>query len=103
MAAENVNSPLGSANTNTTDPNTNTTVLHYSEYLQLDKILSAQRLISESYGDTRHEEMLFIIIHQIYELWFKMILYDINSVCEIFHVDAVNERMQLKVCTTHCC
>ena len=48
--------------------------LHYRNYLQLDKILDAQKLESISKGNEAHEEMLFIIIHQAYELWFKQII-----------------------------
>ena len=44
--------------------------LHYSNYLELDKILKAQNPVSSSKGNEAHEEMLFIIIHQTYELWF---------------------------------
>ena len=39
----------------------------YSEYLNLDQLLSAQQPLSDG---PEHDEMLFIIIHQIYELWF---------------------------------
>lgn len=46
--------------------------LTYGSYLQLDKILSAQKV--ESNGE--HDETLFIIIHQVYELWFKQILHE---------------------------
>ena len=46
--------------------------VNYSQYLQLDKILKAQDLKS----DNEHDEMLFIIIHQVYELWFKQILHE---------------------------
>ena len=49
--------------------------LHYINYLQLDKILNAQSPESSSKGNEAHEEMLFIIIHQAYELWFKQIIY----------------------------
>ena len=38
--------------------------MSYSEYLQLDKVLDAQRLLSG-----QHDEMLFIVIHQASELW----------------------------------
>ena len=48
---------------------------YYGDYLQLDKILGAQDLQSEKYGDGAHEEMLFIIVHQVYELWFKQVLH----------------------------
>ena len=48
--------------------------IYYSDYLQLDKVLDAQDLESEKLGETAHDEMLFIITHQTYELWFKQIL-----------------------------
>jgi tryptophan 2,3-dioxygenase len=49
--------------------------LTYSSYLRLDKILSAQEPRSEG---PEHDEMLFIIIHQVYELWFKEILHELD-------------------------
>ena len=48
---------------------------NYSEYLAIDELLSLQRLKSEP-GE--HDEMLFIIIHQVYELWFKQELHEID-------------------------
>jgi len=57
---------------------------YYQDYLCLEKILKSQHLISEEYGKPAHDEMLFIIIHQIYELWFKQILFELDSVLEIF-------------------
>lgn len=58
--------------------------VYYSEYLQLDKILEAQFPESAKEGIKADDEMLFIIIHQTYELWFKQILHEINIVREIF-------------------
>ena len=67
--------------------------IHYHNYLQLDKILGAQNLRSaELQDDPAHEEMLFIIIHQVYELWFKQIRHEATSVWEMFHHDNVDER-----------
>ena len=54
--------------------------VYYGDYLQLSKILNAQAPESEKYGDIAHDETLFIIIHQTYELWFKQILHEIGSV-----------------------
>ena len=45
--------------------------LTYGTYLRLDDLLSAQAPLTES-----HDELLFIIIHQVYELWFKQILHE---------------------------
>ncbi|HEY5564696.1 MAG TPA: tryptophan 2,3-dioxygenase family protein [Rhodothermia bacterium] len=58
--------------------------LYYSDYLQLDRILDAQELESARHGRPAHDEMLFIVVHQTYELWFKQILWDLESVLEIF-------------------
>ena len=51
-----------------------TSSVHYINYLALDKILDSQYLVSKEKGDEAHDEMLFIIIHQTYELCFKQIL-----------------------------
>ena len=48
--------------------------VYYGEYLQLDKIINAQFPVSDEAGNQHaHDEMLFIVIHQAYELWFKQI------------------------------
>jgi tryptophan 2,3-dioxygenase len=46
--------------------------LTYSSYLALEEVLSAQRPRSSD-----HDEMLFIVIHQVYELWFKQLLHEL--------------------------
>jgi tryptophan 2,3-dioxygenase len=58
--------------------------VYYSDYLELHKIIDAQKPESFKEGNIpAHDEMLFIIIHQAYELWFKQILFEINSVTTI--------------------
>ena len=64
---------------------------YYHDYLQLDKILNSQKLLSKELGESAHEEMLFIIIHQIYELWFKQILYELDSIIDAFDRKKVRE------------
>lgn len=49
--------------------------LTYSRYLKLDQILAAQAPRSEP---VEHDEMLFIVIHQVYELWFKLVLHEVD-------------------------
>jgi tryptophan 2,3-dioxygenase len=49
--------------------------LTYSQYLELESILNAQNRLSPG---PEHDEMLFIIIHQTYELWFKEILHEVD-------------------------
>ena len=50
--------------------------LTYSNYLKIDELLDLQQLQSEP---EEHDEMLFIIIHQTYELWFKQILHEMEK------------------------
>lgn len=66
--------------------------IHYSSYLGLDKVLQAQNPRSAELGNEAHEEMLFIIIHQVYELWFKQILHEVDSVMELFRSNNVDEK-----------
>lgn len=66
--------------------------VHYSKYLELDKILQAQHPRSEALGMPAHDEMLFIITHQAYELWFKQILHELNSIVEMFRQNSVDEK-----------
>lgn len=66
--------------------------VYYSEYLQLDKILEAQLPESEKEGIKADDEMLFVIIHQTYELWFKQILHEVNIVRDIFKQPSVSDN-----------
>lgn len=49
----------------------------YGDYLQLDALLSSQKRLSD-----HHDEMLFIIIHQVSELWMKLILHELRAAIE---------------------
>jgi len=66
--------------------------LYYGDYLQLDRILNAQELESGKTGAVAHDEMLFIIVHQAYELWFKQILWEIEGAIRIMDSDRVQEK-----------
>src|SRR4026208_2621842 len=61
--------------------------LYYSEYIELDKILNSQHPRSFEPMDEGNDEMLFIIIHQVYELWFKQIIFELDLVRNIFMRD----------------
>ncbi|RJO76373.1 tryptophan 2,3-dioxygenase [Nocardia panacis] len=52
---------------------TESPALTYGAYLALDELLNAQKPRSEE-----HDEMLFIVIHQVYELWFKQLLHELG-------------------------
>lgn len=66
--------------------------MYYGDYLHLDKLLDSQKPESSKHGLNAHDEMLFIIVHQVYELWFKQILHEIDSVREIFGREYVDEK-----------
>lgn len=69
--------------------------VYYGDYLQLGKLLDSQGPLSRKYADETngecHDEMLFIVVHQVYELWFKQILHDLNSIIDTFDNDFVPE------------
>jgi tryptophan 2,3-dioxygenase len=54
----------------------------YSEYLSLDQILSSQNRLSN-----HHDEMLFIVIHQVTELWMKLILHELTAAIKSIEKD----------------
>ena len=47
--------------------------LTYRRYLALDELLRAQRPLSDE-----HDELLFIVVHQVYELWFKQLIHELT-------------------------
>jgi tryptophan 2,3-dioxygenase len=56
----------------------------YQSYLQLEQLLSLQAPRSEG---PEHDELLFIVIHQVYELWFKVLLHELDHVATLFRTD----------------
>ena len=69
-----------------------TTPLYYGDYLQLDKLLNSQVPESTKHGASAHDEMLFIIVHQAYELWFKQILFELDAIIREFQSNNIDER-----------
>ncbi len=65
--------------------------VHYQDYLCLEQITNAQKPKSSEYGNPIHDEMLFIVVHQVYELWFKQLLTEIDSLLKVFSQKTVNE------------
>lgn len=66
--------------------------MHYHDYLQLDKILNSQFPESDKQDHSAHDEMLFIIIHQTYELWFKQLHHEVDAVAGIMSKPALNDN-----------
>jgi tryptophan 2,3-dioxygenase len=55
--------------------------LTYASYLQLDALLGLQQPQS---SPPEHDELLFLIVHQTYELWFKLLLHEFEKICDDF-------------------
>ncbi len=66
--------------------------LYYADYIELDKILNSQHPRSFQNPEQGNDEMLFIIIHQVYELWFKQILFELDLVRHVFIQDRINDN-----------
>lgn len=66
--------------------------LYYHDYLRLDTLLGSQSLETTRAGETVHDEMLFIVVHQAYELWFKQILWELEDVMAAFAGDYFDEH-----------
>ncbi len=60
--------------------------VYYPEYLHLEKLLESQTPLSKA-----HDEMLFIIVHQAYEVWFKQILHELDSILQLFEKEKLSE------------
>lgn len=63
------------------EPVLNPLTLTYESYLQLTRLLNNQQARSDP---PEHDEMLFIIVHQTYELWFKLLLHELEKICRDF-------------------
>src|SRR4051794_32030860 len=66
--------------------------LTYGTYLKIPELLSLQRTLS---SPAHHDEALFIVIHQVYELWFKLILHEVDTATEELDQDHVYEGTRL--------
>jgi tryptophan 2,3-dioxygenase len=69
--------------------------LYYHDYLELNKVLDAQHPKSFEDGqDYAHDEMLFVVIHQAFELWFKQILFELDYVLHVFSKEKINDNSE---------
>lgn len=61
----------------------------YAEYLKLDELLSLQQMRSKS----THTELVFIVVHQIYELWFRLVIEDLEAAIDLLDADDTAEAL----------
>jgi tryptophan 2,3-dioxygenase len=66
--------------------------MDYESYLKLDILLSAQKPISVEKGRPAHDEMLFISVHHSYEIWFKQVLFELDSILKLFSQEKVPDK-----------
>src|SRR3981081_4795684 len=65
---------------------------YYGSYLAVDKLLALQAPLSLIEGKLHaHDEMLFIIVHQTYELWFKQILHELDACCAVLQKPSADD------------
>jgi tryptophan 2,3-dioxygenase len=57
--------------------------LTYGGYLRVEELIQLQTPRSQGPHGAEHDELLFIIIHQVYELWFKELLHELDYACEL--------------------
>src|SRR5512143_639171 len=62
----------------------------YASYLRLDELLALQR---PHEGELEHDETLFIIIHQVYELWFKEVLHELDHLTRLLRDNATPQAL----------
>lgn len=74
----------GDDSTVATDSGSTAPELTYGSYLMVEELLELQQLQSDP---VEHDETLFIIIHQVYELWFKQVLHELDRVVELLAAD----------------
>jgi len=89
--------PMGNSDFSTNGSNVYRNGMLYGEYLILDKLLSTQRMLSTENNKPVHDEHLFIITHQAYELWFKQIIYELDSIRQLFDAEMIEESRTLDI------
>ncbi len=70
--------------------------LSYGEYLQLGKVLDAQKPLTYE-----HDEMMFIIVHQSSELWMRLMLHELRAVLECVRRDDLDPSFKMLTRVTH--
>jgi tryptophan 2,3-dioxygenase len=80
--------------------------VNYWDYIQVEKLLSLQHGLHDDGSEPANDEVLFITVHQIYELWFKLVLRELSSARALFRLNPVPDQAladvvrSLRRCTT---
>jgi len=70
----------------------------YGGYLRLDQLLSAQQPVTQP---PHHDEMLFIVMHQVAELWMKLVIHELKAAIAHLRIDDVNECLKILARVKH--
>jgi tryptophan 2,3-dioxygenase len=70
----------------------------YGGYLRLDQLLSAQQPLT---SPPHHDEMLFIVMHQVAELWMKLVIHELKAAIAHLRIDDVNECLKILARVKH--
>ncbi len=64
--------------------------LSYGDYLALEQILSAQKMLTPA-----HDEVLFVVIHQVQELWMKLTIHELQSAMKLLEAETIDPAMKM--------
>ena len=78
--------------TATADAEGQSPALTYTSYLRIDELLELQTPLSDG---PEHDEMLFIVIHQVYELWFRQLLHELEGLQRALEAGDVGQALHL--------
>jgi tryptophan 2,3-dioxygenase len=65
---------------------------NYWEYIRVEELLALQSGLAESEDELTNDEVLFITVHQVFELWFKLVLRELRMLRDFFHQDNVHDQ-----------
>jgi tryptophan 2,3-dioxygenase len=65
---------------------------NYWDYIRVEELLALQRGLAADEGELSNDEVLFITVHQVFELWFKLILRELRFLRDFFHQDLVHDQ-----------
>ncbi|MDE0897080.1 MAG: tryptophan 2,3-dioxygenase family protein [Planctomycetota bacterium] len=66
--------------------------VNYWDYIRVDDLLALQGGVDHDDTSLKNDEVMFIVVHQIYELWFKIILRELVSARDMFQAGPVEEQ-----------
>src|SRR5262249_25203876 len=64
----------------------------YWDYIRVEELLSLQGGLDDDEAGVSNDELVFVVVHQIYELWFKIVLRELTSARDLFRLDPVPDQ-----------